>query len=84
MFRKDRIRKKGGGLLVYVADRVKASRILDLEDDYVESLYILLLNAKFHQNEPKECVRTNISRNGDTQFQQADPNRSFLPPAFHQ
>ena len=40
MFRKDRIRKKGGGLLVYVADRVKASRILDLEDDYVESLWL--------------------------------------------
>ena len=40
MFRKDRIQKKGGGLLVYVADRVKASRILDLEDDYVESLWL--------------------------------------------
>ena len=39
-FRKDRIQKKGGGLLVYVADRVKASMILDLEDDYVESLWL--------------------------------------------
>ena len=41
MFRKDRYgRKPGGGLIAYVADNVKASRLWDLEDDCAESIWL--------------------------------------------
>ena len=41
MFRKDRSGwKPGGGLIAYVADNVKASRLWDLEDDCVESIWL--------------------------------------------
>ena len=40
LLRKDRIGQKGGGFLAYVANRVKANRIWDLEDTDVESLWL--------------------------------------------
>ena len=40
LYRKDRHgSKSGGGLLAYIADRVKAKRRCELEDDFVESLW---------------------------------------------
>ncbi len=41
MFHKDRSgQRPGGGLIAYVADNVKASRLRDLEDDCVESIWL--------------------------------------------
>ena len=40
LYRKDRHGSKaGGGLLAYIADRVKAKRICELKDDFIESLF---------------------------------------------
>lgn len=40
LLRKDRVGQKGGCLLAYVADGVKANRILDLEENGVESFWL--------------------------------------------
>ena len=71
LFRKDRVltqerQEKGGGLLVFVKDRIKYERRKDLETDEVECLFleIMLKNSKsflvgnLYRN-PKETVQWN-------------------------
>ena len=45
-FRKDRQRKTGGGLVIYVADDMSVKRRKDLESSETESIWLEVVNAK--------------------------------------
>lgn len=50
LFRKDRGgSKNGGGLIAYVSDKVKVNRNCDLEDDFVESLWLTIYPHNSHR-----------------------------------